>query len=142
MPLDQATRFLSVKIDGLPENELLLKSFSGHEELSRLFSFQLDMISDNNGIEAKQVVGKNVSFEVTLADDSSRHFNGFINRFSAGDEDERSQPGLHERLVVEPPRRARFRVQPDRLVVATVTHRAAEAIAYQAPARVEPALRR
>ena len=88
MPLDQATRFLSVKIAGLSDNELLLTSFHGHEELSRLFSFQLDMISDNAGIQAKQVVGKNVSFEVTLADDSSRHFNGFISGFSAGDEDE------------------------------------------------------
>ena len=64
MALDQATRFLSLKIDGMPENELVLTSFSGREEMSRLFNFQLEMISDNNAIKANQVVGKNVTFSV------------------------------------------------------------------------------
>jgi type VI secretion system secreted protein VgrG len=99
MPLDQATRFLSFKIAGLPDNELVLTSFTGHEEISRLFGFQLEMLSDNSSIEAKQVVGKNVSFEVTLADDSSRHFNGFISQFSAGDEDESGRRNYTAQVV-------------------------------------------
>ena len=99
MPLDQATRFLSLQIAGLPENELVLTSFAGHEEISRLFGFQLEMISDNSNIQANQVVGKNVSFDVTLADNSSRYFNGFISQFSAGDEDESGRRNYTAQVV-------------------------------------------
>jgi type VI secretion system secreted protein VgrG len=99
MALDQATRFLSLKVDGLTENDLLLTSFSGQEEMSRLFSFRLVMISDNNDIKANQVVGKNVTFSVQREDDSRRYFNGFISRFSAGDEDENGRRNYNAEVV-------------------------------------------
>ena len=47
---------------------LELTAFSGVEEISRLFSYHLEMISDNNAISAAQIVGKNVTFGVKLAD--------------------------------------------------------------------------
>lgn len=99
MALDQKTRFLSLKIDGMSDNELLLTSFSGREELSRLFGFQLEMLSDNSGIQANQVVGKQVSFSVTLADDSYRYFHGFVSRFAAGDEDENGRRNYTAEVV-------------------------------------------
>ena len=86
MALKQETRFLSLQTP-LGENELLLTAFRGHEELSRLFHFELEMISDNAAIQATDIVGKNVTFSVKLADDSPRVFNGFVSRFSAGDEE-------------------------------------------------------
>ena len=80
MALKQANRLLLLKTP-LGEDVLELTAFSGHEEMSRLFSFQLEMISDNNSISADQIVGKNVTFGVKLADGTPRHFNGFVSRF-------------------------------------------------------------
>ena len=87
MALDQASRMLGLSTP-LGENALLLTGFRGEEEISRLFHFQLDMLSDDNAIAAADIVGKNVTFSVKLTDDSPRFFNGFVNRFYAGDEDE------------------------------------------------------
>jgi type VI secretion system secreted protein VgrG len=86
MAIDQATRLLNLQTP-LGDNELVLTSFSGREEMSRLFRFQLDMISDNAAVAAADIVGKNVTFSVAKQDDSPRFFNGFVSRFFAGDED-------------------------------------------------------
>jgi type VI secretion system secreted protein VgrG len=86
MPLKQAQRRLLLKTP-LGDDKLDLASFAGHEEISRLFSYQLDFISDDSAVDAKQIVGKNVTFSVLMADDSPRHFNGFVSRFYAGDQD-------------------------------------------------------
>ena len=84
MPLKQETRHLKLKTP-LGEDVLLLTSFSGHEELSRLFSYKLEMISDETGIKATDIVGQKVTFSVLLSDGSERFFNGFVSRFSAGE---------------------------------------------------------
>ena len=68
----------------LGKDALLLASFSGHEEISRLFSYRLEMVSTKDTIPPKDIVGKNVSFSVRRPDDSFRHFNGFVRRFSRG----------------------------------------------------------
>jgi type VI secretion system secreted protein VgrG len=86
MALKQMNRLLKLKTP-LGEDSLLLTGFRGHEEISRLFHFELDLISDDNGIAAAQIVGKNVTFSIDLADGSSRSFNGFVSRLFAGDED-------------------------------------------------------
>lgn len=87
MVLKQASRFLSIQTP-LGEDALLLTEFSGHEELSRLFQFDLGLISDRNDLSPQAIVGKGVTFGVKLQDDSERHFHGIVNRFSAGDEEE------------------------------------------------------
>jgi type VI secretion system secreted protein VgrG len=90
MALNQATRLLGLK-SPLGENELLLTGFEGREAISQLFSFQLTMISENVSIAPTDIVGKNVTFSIKLADDSPRFFNGFVSRFGAGDEDEKGR---------------------------------------------------
>jgi len=87
MTLTQQNRFLGIATP-LGEDTLLLTGFQGREEISRLFQFQLEMLSEKNDIRAKEIVGKNVTFQVKLADGSARYFNGFVSRFVAGDEDE------------------------------------------------------
>lgn len=84
MALKQEKRLLSLATP-LGGDVLVLTSFSGREELSRLFSYQLDMISDNNAITAKDIVGKNVTWSISLKE-GTRHFNGFVSRFDAADE--------------------------------------------------------
>ena len=85
MALKQQERVLKLNTP-LGEDVLLLTGFTGQEELSRPFRFQLEMISDDNGIKAADIVGKNVTFSIELTDGSPRFFNGFVSRFIAGDE--------------------------------------------------------
>lgn len=98
MALKQANRLLGLKTP-LGEDVLELTAFSGVEEMSRLFSFHLEMISDNSGISAAQIVGKKVTFSVKRPDDSPRHFNGFVSRFVAGDEDRRGRRNYRAEVV-------------------------------------------
>lgn len=64
---------------------LLLDSFSGSEELSRLFSFKLEMFAENErDIRLDALVGKSASFEITLPDGRPRTFNGIVSRISQG----------------------------------------------------------
>jgi type VI secretion system secreted protein VgrG len=98
MTLKQATRSLKLYTP-LGEDELLLTAFQGQEEMSRLFQFDLEMISDNNAIAAKDLVGKNVTFTVDRVDGSVRYFNGFVSRFSAGDEDDEGRRNYRARVV-------------------------------------------
>ncbi len=68
----------------LGKDKLLLSSFSGREEMSRLFVYQLDILSPEDHIPPQRILGKNITFGVRLADDSFRYFNGFVSRFSGG----------------------------------------------------------
>ncbi len=85
MPLQQEKRLLNLNTP-LGEDVLFLTSFSGDEEISRLFSFQLELISEETSIQAKQIVGKNVTFSVERGEGERSYFNGFVSRFVAGDE--------------------------------------------------------
>jgi type VI secretion system secreted protein VgrG len=73
----------------LGDDVLLLQGFTGHEGISRLFSFHLDLLSDNNAISFDDIVGQNVTVSVTLADQSERYFNGFVSRFAQSGADAR-----------------------------------------------------
>jgi type VI secretion system secreted protein VgrG len=68
----------------LGKDVLLLTAFTGEEELSRLFRFDLDMLSSNPGIAAKDIVGKSVTVSVHPPGGTVRYFNGLVSRFSAG----------------------------------------------------------
>jgi type VI secretion system secreted protein VgrG len=76
----QKNRILSVSTP-LGQDVLLLGSFSGAEGMSRLFSYQLSMISDKQDIAAKDIVGKSVTWRVLVKDTEPRFFNGFVSRF-------------------------------------------------------------
>jgi type VI secretion system secreted protein VgrG len=80
MALTQSERELSIHTP-LGDNVLLLRSFSGQEYLSRLFSFELDLVSENSSIAYDDIVGQNVTVSVTLADGTDRYWNGWISRF-------------------------------------------------------------
>lgn len=66
----------------LGKDKLLLESVTGTEELSRLFRFDLDLLSAEDSIEPKQIVGKQVSFRINRADESPRWFSGWVSRFT------------------------------------------------------------
>ena len=97
MALKQAKRLLHLKTP-LGE-DLVLTGFQGFEGMSQLFQFELEMISDKADIAAKDIVAKPVTFSVRLADESLRHFNGIVNRFVAGDEDENGRRSYRAEVV-------------------------------------------
>ncbi len=84
--LDQAGRFLNLKTP-LADNELVLTGFRGHEEMSRLFKYDLDFLSINKNVDAVKLVGKPIGFSVNT-DDGRRYFHGVVSRFYAGDVDD------------------------------------------------------
>ncbi|MGC4085929.1 MAG: type VI secretion system tip protein TssI/VgrG [Vicinamibacterales bacterium] len=68
--------------DGVP---LLFHGMSAREEMSRLFEFDLDLISEDSSIKMDDVLGHNITVKVAQSDDSWRYFNGFVTRFSQGE---------------------------------------------------------
>ncbi len=83
-PITQEDRQIAVETP-LGPDVLVLTSFSGGEEISQPFQFHLEMVSDEDSIAAKDIVGKKITVRVRLADGTSfRYFNGMVSRFSAG----------------------------------------------------------
>ncbi len=61
-----------------------LVALSGHEEMSRLFHFTLDLTSERKDIPPQEIVGKPVSFSFQDAKNQPRWFHGLVSRFTAG----------------------------------------------------------
>ncbi len=76
----QATRHIAIETP-LGEDVLLLQSFSGHEEISRLFEFDLHLLSEDYEINPDDIIGQNVTVRLHLPDGGTRYWNGHINRF-------------------------------------------------------------
>jgi type VI secretion system secreted protein VgrG len=68
----------------LGDDVLLFRGMSAHEEMSRLFEYRLDLLSSRHDINVDEVLGKNVTIKLALADDSTRFFNGYVTRFAQG----------------------------------------------------------
>ncbi len=72
----------------LGKNALMLQRLSGHEGISGLFQFSLDLLSENHSVSFKDLVGKQVTISLHLADDE-RLWNGYVSRFVCGGRDNR-----------------------------------------------------
>src|SRR5262245_56543338 len=75
----------------LPPDTLLLVGFSGHEGLSQLFRFQLDLIAENHRIKDiafDKLLAQPITVRLDLPDDEERYFNGICSRFIQGETDE------------------------------------------------------
>lgn len=68
---------------------MLLQSFSGTEGISRLFEFQLNLLSENRQITFDDLVAKQVTIRIRLADDTERYINGYVSRFGQSGSDSR-----------------------------------------------------
>src|SRR5205823_1585926 len=63
---------------------LLLAGFTGTEEISRPYTYHLDLLSEREDIAPQDIVGQNVTWVVGQADQPPRFFNGYVSRFSLG----------------------------------------------------------
>src|SRR5579864_8617657 len=84
----QETRIIAVQTP-LGDDVLLLQKLTGAEGISRLFTFQLDLLSENSAIAFNDIVGQRVTITIHLANDQNRYINGFISRFTQSGRDNR-----------------------------------------------------
>ena len=68
----------------LGRNAFTLVGFSGHEAISELFRFQLDLVAPNEAIPFEQIVGQPVTVTLQLPSGIARKFHGIVSRFSQG----------------------------------------------------------
>ncbi len=66
----------------LGKDALVLSKLDGHEALSELFHFDVELFSEKEKIAFEDIVGKNVTISINLADGSKRYLNGLISHFS------------------------------------------------------------
>jgi type VI secretion system secreted protein VgrG len=86
MTFTQVNRQIAISTP-LGEDVLLLRAFHGFEAVSRLFSFEVELLSQDDSISFDDLVGQRVDLRVELADSSSRYFDGFVSRFSQAGRD-------------------------------------------------------
>lgn len=79
----QSGRWLTLA-SPLGDDVLIATGLTGEEALSRLFSFEVEMVSTRTSIAAGDLLGKSITVKVACADGSTRAFNGIVSRFSAG----------------------------------------------------------
>ena len=81
-PYLQDKRFLFVETP-LGPNKLLLESYTGEEGVSQLFSFQLELLSENNGIDFAALLGRKIHFGVAGPEGATkRHIHGIVTSFA------------------------------------------------------------
>jgi type VI secretion system secreted protein VgrG len=85
----QENRFISLTTP-LGDDVLLLTGFTGNEGISRLFAFNLDVLSEKKDVSFSDIVGQKVSIKVELSDGTAeRYFNGYVSRFAQSQTDPR-----------------------------------------------------
>lgn len=92
MPLTQKNRIAAISTP-LGEDVLCLASFTGQEELGRLFQYEVQLLSENQSVKFEDIIGHNVTVRLDSTRSSNpRYFNGIVSRFS-------QQPTTHNYAV-------------------------------------------
>jgi len=76
----QSTRQMAVTTP-LSDDALLLRRFSGSEELSRLFEYEIEMVSENDSLDPTRIVGENISWMLNQSGDAPRYWNAHVSSF-------------------------------------------------------------
>ncbi|HSE91341.1 MAG TPA: type VI secretion system tip protein TssI/VgrG [Candidatus Binatia bacterium] len=86
MPETQGDQFISLTTP-LGDDVLLLQKLTGHEGISQLFNFRLELASEKAPIGLESIIGQPVTVSMTLSDGSKRYFNGFASQFGQTGQD-------------------------------------------------------
>jgi type VI secretion system secreted protein VgrG len=101
--ITQESQLVSIETP-LGRDTLLLSGFKGHEAISRLFTFHLELVSENHNVPFESIVGENVTLSVLSSDGSECFFNGILSHFSqgrGGGEEESSSDTLFSHYTAE-----------------------------------------
>jgi len=77
---DRLLRMHFPRDDG-PDSILLPNRLSAHEEVSRCFRYDAELLSDNAQIPLKSMMGRMVTISLVREDGSLRYFNGYVTEF-------------------------------------------------------------
>ena len=81
MALTQAQRSIGL-VSPLGDDVLLFRRMTATEQLSRLFEYELDLLSENHDIKLEDVLGRTMTIRLDLPDsDEPRYFNGYVSHF-------------------------------------------------------------
>jgi type VI secretion system secreted protein VgrG len=89
----QEGRLFAVETE-LGEDVLLVDSFTGSEEMSRPFRFDIRLLADiesgqHSSVDPEALIGKKMTLRVELCSGAERFFSGLVRRFSTTDRDKR-----------------------------------------------------
>ncbi|MEZ5429067.1 MAG: type VI secretion system tip protein TssI/VgrG [Pyrinomonadaceae bacterium] len=95
MPTTQDNRLMKIATP-LAENYLLINRISATEGLSRLFSFEIELLHEEDSpgyeptrIDPKSMLGQGVTVLLDQRDGTERYFSGMVNQFSQGNRNTR-----------------------------------------------------
>jgi type VI secretion system secreted protein VgrG len=84
-PVATKSRFWSVDTPLGGEHFLLLVGFAGHEGISQLFQFQVDLVASNNKeVPFEKLLGQKVRIGLVMGNNQKRYFHGICSRISQG----------------------------------------------------------
>jgi type VI secretion system secreted protein VgrG len=84
----------------LGKDVLLLQELTGYEGISRLFTYELNLLAyDNDSIVFSDIVGQSVTITLSSPSGTPRYINGYVSRFTQGDTDERNFTHYHAQVV-------------------------------------------
>ena len=63
---------------------LRFHSMHAREELGRLGSYQIELLSEKKDLDFDKLLGQNVTVKLLLPSEQTRHFNGFVTRIAQG----------------------------------------------------------
>ena len=81
MAYTQENKIISLETP-LGKDVLLLMRFTGKEGMSRLFQFELELLSEKHDLAFKDIIGQPVVLTVRLFGAEKRFFHGIVSRFS------------------------------------------------------------
>jgi len=81
MAFEQAGRICRLLHD-LEGVELHVRRLQGTESISRLFSFNLELISPAGDLDFTKIIGQTISVEIQVSDSEVRYITGIVSRFS------------------------------------------------------------
>lgn len=71
----------------LGTDTLLIRGLHGHEEISHLFAFEVNLVADlTEDVRFDKIMGQSVTVQMRLRDGGKRYFNGIVQRFSLSDQ--------------------------------------------------------
>jgi len=78
--ISQAQRFAFVTCP-LGENTLLFHQMTGHEEMGRLFEYEIELLSEQQHMDINQVLGQPMTLTLELPQKNKRDYHGYVTQF-------------------------------------------------------------
>ena len=81
MALNQQSRSLAIETP-LGAGALAIRQMTLQERLSRPYTIELELVSEDGKIDFNKLIGQNATIRYAVAEKGTRYFNGFVSRFS------------------------------------------------------------